>query len=351
MKIRHDYITYLRGVAALIVTGGHVIGMVPNNREFNNFFEAPLLTKILWPFLFGAEMIWLFILLSGYSLWMNYSSKSNSPSLKTYTRRRLIRIIPTYYFALGVAYFLLRIPSVFQTPPNSSLDTYGPITKEGIISHILLVHILSHEWMFQINPPLWSIGVEIQLYFLLGVFFFGKARRHPKWTALVLILTTKCLSFLTGFHLFWLSHWFLVGVILFELSKTKMHAVYLNKYVLLMTGCVSMTRILHEYPLVYEVTWMLFLLNLITYCSKKTSSRNSILSKIGMSLGNSSYSLYVIHFPFALLTWWLISYLRIEIIDQTFTMIILSTPLIALATYVCYKLVEEKSIKLMDQRP
>ena len=84
--------------------------------------------------------------------------------LKTYVKRRAIRIIPPYYAAIAVS---LAITAVLETTLVKGPPNWSDFQPDLLISHLLLIHNFHHDWIHAIDPPMWSVAVEWQIYFLL----------------------------------------------------------------------------------------------------------------------------------------------------------------------------------------
>ena len=127
---RQRYIDGLRGLAALVVAVGHTWGMVPPDHPPFTLLNADAEHLLLWPWLFGKQMVWLFILLSGFALYWSEESRRwsgrDATSLRTYFGRRAWRILPTYYVSLGLGALVTVALEALLVAPSPSLRTYSP---------------------------------------------------------------------------------------------------------------------------------------------------------------------------------------------------------------------------------
>lgn len=356
--ISYRYITMLRGFAALTVTMGHVLGMVPPDHSGQNIFEAPLSEIIIWPILFGREMVWVFIFISGFTLYRSISIQRNESAksgVKAFFKRRLIRILPTYYLGLFFGLIVVLLGSRFewdQINPSRSLSTFEPITKMGVVSHLLLIHNVQGAWVHQINPPLWSIAVEMQLYLLLILFFTKIGKKFPIQTALVILAVTKLEMRFTHFQFFTYVEWFLAGVIFSAFPKKTFSSLKYIPLIIIPTSMLAYSRIFEKNYWLYAVTWLILISALFVFLHNYEERGGSYPPKISSMLtrlGECSYSLYVSHFPAALLSWWFVSRFSLSRELMSILMLSVSIPLIAIATYLSYTFFEKRSLqKLAD---
>ena len=105
----------------------------------------------------------LFFVLSGYLLsrpWLAAALDARRPpDLRRYLRARTARIVPAYYLALvgsiGLLWGLGGSPGV-RLPPASELPLFFVFAQNTSPSSVM-----------KLNPPMWSLGVEVSFYLLL----------------------------------------------------------------------------------------------------------------------------------------------------------------------------------------
>ncbi|MFH7028539.1 MAG: acyltransferase family protein [Heteroscytonema crispum UTEX LB 1556] len=179
-KLRFHYLDGLRGLAALYVVLVHV---EPSLTETLPAF-VELFTKTLR---YGRFSVVIFIVLSGYGLMMSVMrSQSNyiSGGLVNYIKRRSRRILPAYYAALLCCVILAAVIlnlEKFTTFEWNAFVGKGPffpnLSLKDILAHALLIHNLSPETYMSINPPLWAVATEWQLYFIFPLLLLPIWRR------------------------------------------------------------------------------------------------------------------------------------------------------------------------------
>ena len=148
-----------RAVAALAVLLAHVAllsGIVRTNTTFG-------------PYLARADVgVSVFFLLSGFLLYRPFVAARlagrPSGSLGGYVRRRALRILPAYWFALTIVAFVLKAPG-FESP-------------HSIPAHYLLLHPYDVDQVT--GGPIqqsWTLATEVAFYVFLPVWAWLLARR------------------------------------------------------------------------------------------------------------------------------------------------------------------------------
>ncbi len=145
----------LRALAALSVFAVHY-----NQIVRLNYHMGPISIDRL--FANGNHGVSLFFSLSGFLLslpfWRAMASEGPFPSLRAYAVRRMTRILPAYYTALTALVLLNNLWRV----PEARLD---------ILLHYTFLFNYTEFTIFSINPPFWTLAVEVQFYMLLPCIF------------------------------------------------------------------------------------------------------------------------------------------------------------------------------------
>lgn len=114
----------------------------------------------------GAYAVDLFFVLSGFLLFLPWANAgnigNNKPSLLHYYRKRVLRIIPAYYFNLTIIFFII-VPMLF--------GFNYLITKDGliqVITHFSFAHYLFPKTSSSlgINGSLWTLSIQFQFYLI-----------------------------------------------------------------------------------------------------------------------------------------------------------------------------------------
>lgn len=164
---RLAFLEGMRGFAALYVMFGHFCSMSDPKAIFLGRTNSPQWLQVaMTPFWFGHLAVASFLVISGFCLQLALFGRGDGVlrDLKSFFRRRAMRILPTYYACLVLS---LVVCSTITTRYNFLPFTqYVPVTPQSIVAHVLLIHNWNPAWMYKINGVLWSIAIEAQLYLL-----------------------------------------------------------------------------------------------------------------------------------------------------------------------------------------
>ena len=255
--VRLEFLDGIRGITAIYVLLHHLAidlqgGGLPH-----------WLQSCLGLFRYGHFAVDIFIVLSGYSLMIPVARDGSSflrGGIAGYIKRRAKRILPPYYAALIGAMLLLVVTQGLPRTPLGDFAGYSLPHALGIISHLLLFHNLSPEWIDEINSPLWSVATEWQIYFLFPLVLLPLYRRGG-------ITVTVIVAFLLGMTPHWLfkgyadqaCFWFLglfaLGMLAAKLNFSK--AVFIQSttrfpYGIFSLLCFAIVKIL----LLRHGTWL-----------------------------------------------------------------------------------------------
>ncbi len=168
-KLHLRYLDGLRGIAALYVVLVHVEPSV--GEQLPALLE--LFTKTLK---YGRVSVVIFIALSGYVLMLPIVRSNGyvSGGLVGYIKRRARRILPPFYAALFFCLFLAGAIFALEKFTDfqwNEIAGKGPFHTDfsfiDVLTHLLLIHNLGSDTYISINPPMWTVATEWQLYFFL----------------------------------------------------------------------------------------------------------------------------------------------------------------------------------------
>lgn len=149
---RFPMIDVLRGAAALLVLAYHVAA--------HRWAELPHkgLGHLVHNGWVGVD---LFLVISGFVIALAaLNAQAVTPDWRRgYAERRLRRIVPLYVATLACTVWMVT-PGLLQ---------HGWATVIHLATHLGFVHNLWHETHGSINPPNWSVGLEMQFYALMAL--------------------------------------------------------------------------------------------------------------------------------------------------------------------------------------
>lgn len=173
----------LRGLAIALVVWYHVWLVSGLSAGAINFIaEAGFL---------GVD---LFFFISGFCLFYPYARAliegRSMPTTGHFFMRRAAKIVPSYLIALAV--FAIVYRDRFASVPDAIVQ---------VLSHLTFLHTLDPDTFGAISGPLWTIGVEVQFYFLFPLIIIP-FRKNPVLTYVAMaILAELYRSVLTATHM------------------------------------------------------------------------------------------------------------------------------------------------------
>ena len=173
------YIDGLRGLAALFVIVHHAMAECIDS-GYNRAVTGRVPSHaIVW--LYNGEVaVQVFIVLSGYCLMIPVARSGGTirGGLAEFARRRVWRILPTYYAALAICLLLpALVPALRDSSGPLRWRVTRPVTAPALLSHLLMIHHLSADWAYRIDYPMWSIPIEWWLYGLFALALVPLRRR------------------------------------------------------------------------------------------------------------------------------------------------------------------------------
>jgi acetyltransferase len=146
----------------------------------------------------GFLAVDLFFVLSAFVLTLPAARTGDFGSWREYTLRRAARIVPAYYAALAVALLLfhpLAGPAADRRPP----------TADALLAHLSFLQVEARllpgydgALGFRVDPPLWTLSVEVAFYAVLPLVVLGFLRRPVLWLCLALAGTVALRALALG---------------------------------------------------------------------------------------------------------------------------------------------------------
>ena len=298
----------LRGLASLWVVLGHICILTS--------FHFPILSD-------PAIGVDLFIFLSGYLMAKNYVERkekepwTDSATFKKFWLRRFFRIAPLYYILLILAigfgsYFgeARNIIGHFYSETQTNSSRYSDSSFLNVFTHVTFMFGFLPSFSFNTVLPDWSIGLEMQFYFLfpfimLAVMKLGFARAC--FAVILLCAAAKYLlpNYFAAFPMPSMIliklHLFIAGMFIAEAIRRK-SMWYALFAVISAVGSIYMPNGLNVYHLIAQIG-MIFMMTLILWPRNEGSAWGNILrlprwvltNKFSVYMGDVSYSVYLLH--------------------------------------------------------
>ena len=303
-QTRHiPYLDGLRGLAALWVMIGHARAEA----------QTSGLTGKYWPKLLGfvheGWAVPVFIVLSGFLLATPLvdNSRDKWRGAGQFMLRRARRIYPAYLAALVLAIALISLCPYWNALATPRWKEALPLGSANIGVHLILFQNWFPSFIHRIDPPMWSLAFEWQIYILFAValvpILFAKG-----WKAFVVAGAVACAIFAVKDKEFaLLLGCFVGGAVASKLSYSevalsqKVRSMALIPYasaLLLILAFVMFSRGIIADALTGAASALL----LIYLCRPSGESvilaglRKFLASRPARTLGWFSYSLYLIHF-------------------------------------------------------
>ena len=194
-NLRYLQFDALRGLAAISVLFGHYIGMLPVQPEWLIYLsKTPI--HIFWD---GAAAVNLFFVLSGFCVALPYMRQEGYRPITyiPFLVRRIFRLYPAYFMTL----FLCVLSKMYYTcPPRGNISSWGESFWQWgsleISQWISLIGLIYHADTKLLDPPTWSLAVEMKMAFVLPIMFWVYRRLQPKFqivlTTLLMVIMLFC---------------------------------------------------------------------------------------------------------------------------------------------------------------
>ena len=311
------WIDFLRGLAAVGIVLYHVrvdlwVGWVEistHPESFSIFDRVAALLSIPLPFLRSAVM--LFFLVSGFCVHYPYAASGRLFELKPYSIRRFLRIYPPYLAVVALGILIEWFRSHYFGEQITSASK--------ILATVLMIQNYGSEpGQMDVNPSLWSLPVELELYLVYPFFYWLLMRNGIKRSmvvvglvslgALGLFLSTNLhtlynnLNYIGNFAIYWII--WCAGALLAEWVKRDRLPRWRPWLWIVMALTFSIAMVSYFLKLfigIQELVWAGFYFLVILWgLTQKDPLKflSSRMRKLFLSIGLISYSLYLIHFPF-----------------------------------------------------
>jgi peptidoglycan/LPS O-acetylase OafA/YrhL len=309
---RLEYIDGLRALAALWVVLHHVLETAWPTRALSLAGVGPVLASLA----FGQFPVMIFLMLSGFCLYYPYVRKNPErpyfyTGFRAYITRRATRIAPPYLWCGAFCIAMSAVPELQVGRWKQSV----PIDAGVIATHLLFIHNLIPAHSIKIDYPMWSIGLEWQLYLTFPIFVWA-LRRAQAPLVVGVALAVAAVVHATYHHVPpWLGSVLREGPLAYlEIFSLGMVAAALTvrkrmiapRWVL---GCIAVGGLLavrfgQGNGLAHDLETSAAAFAILLLAADPRSLAARILStKWLVAIGVFSYSLYLVHAPLLHLCW------------------------------------------------
>jgi peptidoglycan/LPS O-acetylase OafA/YrhL len=336
----HSKYNVLRGVMAIIVLIAHI------NQVFwiRLYGTDSIILKIIGTMARHAVLI--FFLLSGYLITLSIINNiqiNKKFNYIDYFISRFIRIYPPFIGSLIVTVVIWGIIHYFNLAGKYNyglpMDLYVVREKYDLtVKSIVEALMLQKENITKSNGPLWSLFIEIKIYFLVAIVMIFATKKTIKIRVLTLI-TIVCSAFAFGqekYFLFFSFVWMIgsLAAIFRDIFKKHLSIFYVLFLIILLLIIIVKN---HASILILDTNLPNLFMQIgcsiiYAYFIFYSSCLDRIYPQYLIATGNYSYSLYLIHFPLLLLglsltqNWIVYSYSK-----TTFVSVIMGVSIITLS--------------------
>lgn len=309
-RLEFPFADGMRALAALTIVLYH--SYLFTGRTGEAVRELPRWTKVLK---LGDLAVPVFIVLSGFVLMLPVV-RSAGLELRGGTweffRRRARRILPPYYAAIALFVLLIAAVPLLGEKRGTQWDSKIPVTEDGLLAHLLLIHNLKGRWAFKIDGPAWSVATEWHIYLLMPFLLLPLFRNLGAKAGVVVAVFVGW-----SIHLLWpqydSAHYWYIG--LFAMGMAAAHVVARGVRVphLGLLTAVSVAAVVlafgvrfsdvHRRMYLFETALGVAVALLLAWLGARSlQGRPTVLhavlgSRLLVWVGLWSYSMYLVHSP------------------------------------------------------
>jgi peptidoglycan/LPS O-acetylase OafA/YrhL len=250
-KHRHRELDGLRGIAAVIVSIGHAMGVV---MAVPAGAFGGLIISLAVGFINAGVAVDLFFIMSGLFL-SGMIENLRSGRLSEFYTRRFVRLVPPAVAAICVFFLASKIPALLRPPDArfaSGYAMYYPGIHAVPLKDILLNLALIRHTM---NPPLWTIRLELFTSVLFPLVVFLKNRRRSVGYRLLLLGIFILLGSMVssqqklGVDVFHYLFMFYSGALIRDFGPHLRKLQPFQQYIILYAAIIGLLAIGHAVPL------------------------------------------------------------------------------------------------------
>lgn len=272
MAKRVTSIDFLRGIASLGVVLYHFSNSGLPSIEQNYLSSV---------FFYGQYGVQVFFVISGFII--PYSMYKSGYSRADYFKnlyKRFLRVCPPSYIAVLLSFILYYSCIVILNRPIKGAEWPG-INFTALVANLTyIVPYLDTCWY---NQVYWTLGIEFQFYFIIGV-LFPMLTKNKLFLNIFVLSSILLLDFTNVYSIFTYGAYFVLGILLF-MQKEKL--IEIKEFIFLLFFSFIIMFYRNEFSaVVFGIVAFLFL-----FLVKKMDF------KFTNYLGKISYSLYITHMP------------------------------------------------------
>lgn len=293
MKKKLDLIQVFRGLAAMLVVLYHLVSTGEkyfSEKPFGGIFE------------FGWVGVDFFFVLSGFIImFISYSDIVNKGNWKIFLKKRAIRIYPTYWVVATITF------AVYMLVMHGNMRDEFVFNIRSLDHWIYLIkqYLLVYQKTYFVSVA-WSLSYEILFYLIFALCIFS-GLRISKYIVFVWIVTIalKAITNAPIFSSFVFSpanYEFLLGCVVGYLFYKKQFITPVRALVLFSVILIFFVVYLNYFDLKSNAIFSKLFLGLLSaiiiwVCASIDYQQmyNSAKIKLLIIIGDSSYSLYLIH--------------------------------------------------------
>jgi peptidoglycan/LPS O-acetylase OafA/YrhL len=370
-KIYLGFLDGLRAIAALYVVIHHALLTTIKWPDYFNSIPSLNLRQLANCFMFGHYSVDVFIVLSGFCLMLPVIRCKKTPYIETWTffKKRIRRIVPTYYLALVLTLTLIWL---FIGQKTGNLwDMTLPIDLRYLPIHLLLLQDILYETSAKINYSFWSISVECRIYLFFPILIFLWRRIGAVTTTFLSVIFSYLLLYFIQRTPLNTSPWgvsphylglFAMGMLgagicfsdntrlLKFYRKVPTREISLGSVVIVTLFSLfwlKYPQYTKYFSLISLFTGILVVSLLITLTQNKHFWLTKILSwKPIVFIGTFAYSIYLLHAPLLQLLWqYGIHPMNLEPMTDFLILVIIGIPIILVISYLFFLICERPFIK------
>jgi len=300
----------------------------------------------------GFIGVYIFFVISGFILGMPFAAYflrgGKKVSIKTYFIRRLTRLEPPYIIVLSLITVSLVVMGYYS---------WSEIWPHFIASVFYLHSIIFHSWSY-INPPVWTLEIEVQFYILapfLAMLLFSIKPKILRRICLIsfIFLIVLLQQYFRIPHQYTILtilahiHFFLIGFLLVDIYLTDWDQGIKRKphfnYLAILSFAAAIMLWSWDHFLINRILFSFALFVLVYSVFRSTWINRFVTLPWITAIGGMCYTIYLIHLPLIEL---FIRFSKTIHVTDFFTInfliqLCLLTPILLTASIIFYLLIEK----------